>query len=612
MTEIKIPKPPFNAAMWIGLAAGVLWVIYAARTTWWPAPAGPVAPPIAVAPEVRQPVQPSQLSGPDAPVIFRVTLDNSYPEPAPQAQPPVTVGSASQQQILEAALRVLPPRAVPLPAPVALPAFINQQFLLTTDAHPSAVNAIAEAIRFWNGDFIAGDVMSAGPQGTVRIPLVAPLATPGNTLTASATVTAGRTIETSEVLSLPTGVPLTPDSGVRPRFSNYFVRDQVRSLSDNRDVQALVASPLAEILAKPIEIELARQQPQAASAEFAPPDDDRWRQAVKSGGRDVRLYVLDTGWPDAAAMRESVAEIQAMSEAVRKWYFFPEASVPAPTQFVAPKDPHVEKVQEALRPLLTVSDRVKVIYVPMTRDQGARALLKEMVWVGFAIARLPDWGEKRPSAKSVGQRAFAAVSEKDVDAAVMTMSPDSAGARFNTSLGLLWGLFLMAQARGGEAVAPYFVSQSWTTSDQDVIRKTPMIPNGLVVAAVGNAAPRDVMDPRLAFAGWSMLRNEVLAVMTLDAAGNPSCRTSTVTMSDSVAGVVGYDGRIWQPQECGSSYATPRVAWYLAAADSLRAAPASYDVWIVELRDRIAGLRPRGAPLPQSLLFDPVEYFKRP
>ncbi|MEO8681614.1 MAG: hypothetical protein ABI665_21385 [Vicinamibacterales bacterium] len=556
------------------------------------------------------------MTGPDAPVFVRFTLDNRYPEPGSQAQPAATPAAPTDQQLLDAALLVLPPRRIPLPAPISLAGLINQQYGLVAENHPSAVNSLSTAIRFWNDDRIAGEVLSPGPDGTARVPLLAPLAMIDDTLSSQVTVTAGRTFETQAVLTQPSGTPLTATSEVRPRFSNYFVRAKARDLDNGQPLQALARSPRGRILAKPIEITLAGQGARPARPAFTPPQDVQWQAAVKNGGREVSLYIFDSGWPSETAMRESTTELLAMAAAARRWYHFPPAAVSTPGSFAEPLDAHVKEVESSIRELRTLPNHVKVIYVPMTHDQGAEPILREFVTLGLAIEHFRSSRTGPPQA-SEGERAFRAVTTTDVDNALRTISTTTLKGKLISELALFNGLYLVADVNGRvqdapDTSLPYFVSQSWTTDDREVLFKLPEVSGGFVVAAVGND-DGDNIALKLAFAGWSGERPYVLAVMTFDEQGNLTCRSSTVNLFADNPGAVGYFGQISSPDRCASSYATPRVAWYLAAKESLRIGAVRYhDQWVGQVRARIVGARTQGAPSPQALLFDPVKYFSLP
>jgi hypothetical protein len=84
----------------------------------------------------------------------------------------------------------------------------------------------------------------------------------------------------------------------------------------------------------------------------------------------------------------------------------------------------------------------------------------------------------------------------------------------------------------------------------------------------------------------------VIAVMNMDASGSLQCDSSVVGGSFSSTRAVGFDGRI--PDDCGTSFAAPRVAWLIAAGESLRKSEISESLWAQHVSDTVRASRKGG------------------
>ena len=168
---IALPVPQPQARAWTRgqIAAGVL-AGCALLTGAYVAFRGPSLPPLAVPIPQQQPQpQPADpraaVVGPDAPVLVRFSLDNSYPD--------------SELPLVDAALQVLPAREVPIAAPTAVADLIRAQYAIRAEG-PAGLYARLDAEIRRRSEIVNGLVAP----GTARIPLLPPFTAARNNLSA--------------------------------------------------------------------------------------------------------------------------------------------------------------------------------------------------------------------------------------------------------------------------------------------------------------------------------------------------------------------------------------------------------------------------------------------
>jgi hypothetical protein len=271
-------------------------------------------------------------------------------------------------------------------------------------------------------------------------------------------------------------------------------------------------------------------------------------------------------------------------------------------------------VSSALEPFRSLSSHVRVIYVPMTKDQGASDVIEELVTIGVALRHVKrELGESSPPAGPKLAAAAEAEGRTQASAALSGISPrPETDGSVSIDAGLVGGLLALATDAAEQAGATFFLNESWVTLDDVVQMPFPGVSRGLVVAAVGNDPGRDVArTPIISFAGLASVQQQIVAVMTLGPSGGLDCDSSIVPYAHPNLGAVGFSGRL-PNGTCGSSFAAPRVAWVLAARETLSAATVSDgQAWVQSLRERLKSLRKPGA-MPAGLLLDPSQYIAAP
>jgi hypothetical protein len=152
---------------------------------------------------------------------------------------------------------------------------------------------------------------------------------------------------------------------------------------------------------------------------------------------------------------------------------------------------------------------------------------------------------------------------------------------------VLEGLIALLHFVGSREHTFFFLNESWTLHSKLAQFQPVATPHVVAVAAVGNTGDPDINKSEIEFARRWRTQRDVIAVLNMDPSGLPQCQSSQVVTrgGDSML-VVGYDGRIG-PADCATSFAAPRVAWLLAAAEAVRSSTLGNDdewlTWVAEL-----------------------------
>lgn len=424
-------------------------------------------------------------------------------------------------------------------------------------------------------------------------------------------------VDITRFFKLDSGIPL----GVVAAAAGRPVQPATTILTMRMTMANLTWSSLTlpdAIVTRPIPIFLAATStgPSAATSVLSATEHAELRTRLIPGRRDIPLFVLDAGWPDEPTWRASREYLERLCSAVRKRFGFPPipGSLRAAGAFPKPANAdrnraHAVGIQRAMADLVGLSPRVQVIYVPVTMDQNARDVISEIITLGQAI-RLglsARKGARTPLSVAMASGTLQAVQRylPDVLAQVSPVPEPSGRADISSALveGLLW--IASEAAELDESVA--VVNASWTTPAELAGVVLPPLGRVAIFAAVGNRRGTNVhKTPIVSLAGNSIDSNSIFAVMTLKANGEPDCDSSEVAYGNPLLGAAGFGGALsdgW----CGSSFATPRVAWFAAARETIRpAAVSDARAWVADVKVAIASAL--AGPPPKGLLFRPLSY----
>lgn len=314
--------------------------------------------------------------------------------------------------------------------------------------------------------------------------------------------------------------------------------------------------------------------------------------ALAGAKRRTTLFVLDTGWPSSVAFAYSRSALNELFDVIWKRLQLAPPKRSAAPAFQEPTNPHVKSIEMALQEFEAQDskDMVRVVYVPLTKEQGSRQLLIELIQLNYLYSLATKSAAIAVPTSADIQRARQAA-EVVVD---RNLPAAWAGQEVRTDKAVIDAVLSLGRSFAEINQGTFFVNESWTTSHEvfQVFYPTPL--RGLVVAAAGNSAD-DVVHRFRDFAQRSLLHRDTVAVVNTDSTGTRLCCTSVLaTGFEDDTFAVGFDGRVTSStcdSGCGTSFASPRVAWLLAASESLRLTVLDAATWQLSEFQRLRALR---------------------
>jgi hypothetical protein len=331
----------------------------------------------------------------------------------------------------------------------------------------------------------------------------------------------------------------------------------------------------------------------------------------QSSKRSPVLFILDTGWPSADAYNESVTGVSDILKAVWDHELGATFQPTAMPQNLTAKanDGHCRCIERALKELraldarLDARNRVRVLYIPMTREQGADGVLIDL---------LTTWTLLNAKA---GQNA--AVDKRKIDDTRKNVTDFVRkrnafptmwmGDEVVTDKSVLDAVLIVAQAYARITDTVFFVNESWTVRHPDyggtyhVDYHTPQF--GLVTAAAGNDGRMTLLD----FAQRAPSARDTMAVLNMKQAALDETSTRMPPDAIDASMAAAFDGYVTDSVS-GTSFAAPRIAWFLAAGEAVRSKEIVLGDWGWQLLDTLQRLRKPQATNYEKLSFDPVRY----
>jgi hypothetical protein len=129
---------------------------------------------------------------------------------------------------------------------------------------------------------------------------------------------------------------------------------------------------------------------------------------------------------------------------------------------------------------------------------------------------------------------------------------------------------------------------------------------GVVTAAAGNTnGGTSLLD----FAQRSAGSADTMAIIDMTANGPAPTSTLLAPNLIDMSLAAGFDGLVTDDIP-GTSFAAPRIAWFLAAGEAVRKAPLVLKLWGPALPFVLRSLRDNAATGYGKLLFDPIRYIE--
>jgi hypothetical protein len=220
------------------------------------------------------------------------------------------------------------------------------------------------------------------------------------------------------------------------------------------------------------------------------------------------------------------------------------------------------KFQELARSIVG-EEPVDVLYMPLTTAQdGARDILR-LLW-NLLYARGPDYAPNSPTFAEAD-----ATRVRQEQEFLDSIQDRLTGSNLQTNWGVISSIAHFAWRYGLEQGVPVFLNFSWTSDDQSFYHSSLTEWNTMAIAAAGNHCQDnkcgkylDEIAPERHFFRRTATAKDFLVVVNLDTSGTPTCHSSRIRTNIRYP-VIGFDGAI--SGDCGTSFASPRVAWLLAA-----------------------------------------------
>jgi len=370
---------------------------------------------------------------------------------------------------------------------------------------------------------------------------------------------------------------------------------------------------VGEILNFPLRARLADADTTTGSAYrvLTEPQAKSVSDTLAKAKRDAYLVIADSGWPGNDEYKYSVELFTRAINVVRadRLNLTDPISLGLPANLSAePQNKHSVAIRDALRELeaLDTADRIKVIYMPLTREQGAAPLLEALI----ATAYLVDLRIARPSIIKPGQTEIdqAAKFAKAVVDQVPSVWPEKQ-RQVRTDKAVLQSAMRVLNWFAEEKATDvsFFLNESWTVKHDEYYVAFPAPMRGAVLAATGNDNEQVHVD-LWEFSQRCIGNTDTIAIMNYDANG-PICKTGLIDaagVDDALA--VGFDGRV-SAASCdggGTSISTPRVGWLLAVGEAVRVKRFNPKRWGLDALKALKAVRSEVSL--KGLLFDPVKF----
>jgi hypothetical protein len=310
-------------------------------------------------------------------------------------------------------------------------------------------------------------------------------------------------------------------------------------------------------------------------------------------GKRSSLYILDTGWPSREARDTSVAALVRLINSVRTkrklTAVAPLISYTHRSTFDRPGNTHADLVAAALSDFVALDEaaRVKVVYVPLSREQDSADILEPLIETYLLLKEARWAGTVRLTAADAAaiKRSAAAIVAKLTNVA---RDENRLYRSAHEILNAVWNLAEYAASNDGDY---YVLSTSWIVRGKGtVLPVIPPTPTGVLLAGAGNLKEK-VVDESIDLAMRGSDQRNILAVMNVPS-DRLDCDSGTMeTVSNlSRASVLAYDGTL-RDGKCGTSMATPRAAWILALDQTQETTSPTASRWAEKLQDRLLTLR---------------------
>ena len=301
--------------------------------------------------------------------------------------------------------------------------------------------------------------------------------------------------------------------------------------------------------------------------------------AFNSKRRLTTLIVHDSGWPTKEDRDHAYLFFYSVFDDL--WRSMGVAKSPyirtLPSQFDEARYGHCKQIAEALQCYTHSQSGVQVLYLPLSREQQAVPLLRELLHIYYLLPIVtPNWAGVCP--KPTRSEIARALSKADGVLAQIPLQINSKTIDTNQAC-VSAPLQVLAAYALRKMDFYYVMNYSWTVPHRTLEFPFPDPLSGVIVTAAGNESMNVVKAaPLVEFASRCVDHNDTICVANYELGKGKRPGTSYIEVDSFVTGddltrYVSFDGNI--QSSTGTSFAAPRVAWLVAAAESVRAQPIS-------------------------------------
>lgn len=357
------------------------------------------------------------------------------------------------------------------------------------------------------------------------------------------------------------------------------------------------------VVAQPITINFSAGQGNQFAEEIA--QDVQAVQSCASGNAGVHesvVFVLDDSWPDNTEFQASLDFFKRADALIRKKFYLGNviwppslAAGPVSTSFPFGTDghrSHARVIKASLESFTALNSKVRVVYLPLfVEEKWAPEVLREIVLVTMIARGKHDSLETDiDTLPDIVQDA-----QNKTDEIMKHLPQQTTDQPTATDQAIISATLKFAQLYAQATGAPFFLNASWTVKMYQIEFGPDPDLFGVVLAAAGNDVNSDIYkNPVLLASRANDFPGDVIVVGNAHPNGNRDGCSAFWTPPDGVP-VYGlmYDGFL-NPQDRGTSFSTPRVAWILAFRESMH--PLVLDDqtrhgWFSEYRKFILGLQ---------------------
>jgi hypothetical protein len=331
----------------------------------------------------------------------------------------------------------------------------------------------------------------------------------------------------------------------------------------------------------------------AASQDFLSDlDRQALAQRLSRQHQTTTLYILDACWPTQAERTLAYEWLKSATAKVNDEIGAGLVAPLEPTGWSEPTNNHCQQIARAIQPLAQLDapqqrdPAVRIVFAPLTKEQGAEPFLKGLVVLGNLIREYQARGVTWSDLTDAGRKNVIAASRRSA-VATLAIIPAAWGpeTKVRSSSAVFERLEAIAAFTStlGDRHDKYFISASWIADVNSLLDVSQQPTSGLIVAAAGNdgtlidqgtngreLAYRAYYGPGvIAVANGKSGQDKICCSSYLD--GAAFAQANAILFNGSLGSAADNNNNACPADpSCGTSFSTPRAAWLIAATEATR------------------------------------------